>query len=165
MRRADLTGTTRDSEDTQMKPLSTILVPVDFSAHSDEALRFAADLARRYDAALQLLHVFEPPSYALPEGYVLPSPDQLGMIISEIEKKLSAAKADALISGAPRVSTLMLQGGAVSEILRLSVEGGYGLIVMGTHGRTGIKHLIIGSVAENVVRKAACPVLTMRAAV
>ncbi|HKU39658.1 MAG TPA: universal stress protein, partial [Polyangiales bacterium] len=60
-----------------VKPIERILVPTDFSEHSTEATRFAADLARRYDASLELLHVFQTTTHALPEGYVLPTPEEL----------------------------------------------------------------------------------------
>lgn len=146
-----------------MKPFSKILVPVDFSTHSAEAVRYAADLSRRYEASVTLAHVYQPIAYPLPEGFVLHTAAQLANMMLEFGKLLEAAKADAEAAGALRVETEMLQGIASSEIVRFAGESGHDLIVMGTHGRTGIKHALLGSVAEKVVREAPCPVLTLRA--
>lgn len=145
-----------------MKPIKNILVPVDFSAHSSEALRLAADLARRYEASLELLHVFQTMTYALPEGYVLPSSEEVMKIMDHLQLQLDASKRSALELGAPAVQTTLLQGGIATEIVRFAKDGACDMIVMGTHGRTGMKHLLIGSVAEYIVRVATCPVLTVR---
>jgi universal stress protein A len=146
-----------------MKPITRILVPVDFSTHSSEAVRFAADMSRRYEASLELLHVFHVTTYALPEGYVVPSDDQLHRVMKEVESQLAASKQAAIEAGAPSAQTTLVQGGITTEILRFAKERECDLIVMGTHGRTGMKHLLMGSVAEQIVRVASCPVLTLRA--
>jgi nucleotide-binding universal stress UspA family protein len=143
--------------------IQKILVPVDFSSHSAEAVRVAADLARRYEASIELVHTFQLQTYAMPEGYVVPTQEQFDLIVQELQGQLASAKKAALEAGALRVETELLQGGPASEILRVAQDDKVDLIVMGTHGRTGVKHLLIGSVAENVVRHAACPVLTVRA--
>jgi universal stress protein A len=145
-----------------MKPIKKILVPVDFSAHSAEAMRFAADLARRYGASLDLLHVFQTLTYALPEGYVLPGAEELEKIMKHFQLDLETARRTAIEAGAPSVETTLLQGGVATEILRFAKERNSDFIVMGTHGRTGLKHMLIGSVAEHIVRVAPCPVLTVR---
>lgn len=145
-----------------MKPFGRILVPVDFSAHSAEAIRCAADLSPRYDAPVTLVHVFQPVEYALPEGYVLFATSQLASMMAEFEKQLDAAKADAEAAGALRVETKLLQGMVSSEIVTFAEGSGHDLIVMGTHGRTGLRRALLGSVAEQVVRRAPCPVLTVR---
>jgi nucleotide-binding universal stress UspA family protein len=142
--------------------IKKILVPVDFSSHSAEAVRFAADLSRRYEASLELIHAFYMQTYALPEGYVVPTPEQFDLVVQQLEGQLVSAKNAALEAGASSVETRLLQGRPTSEILRVAREDKIDLIVMGTHGRTGLKHLWIGSVAENVVRHAVCPVLTVR---
>jgi nucleotide-binding universal stress UspA family protein len=144
-----------------MKTFSKILVPLDFSAHSREALEYAAELARRYEASLTLVHAYQTVAYALPEGFVLYTPAQFANALTEFEKQLTAAKGEALRAGATRVETRMLQGDVASEVVQLAKEGGYDLIVMGTHGRTGASHLLMGSIAEKVVRRAPCPVLTV----
>ena len=147
-----------------MKPFTKILIPVDFSSHSDEAVRFAADLSRRYEASVTLVHVYEIVAYALPDGYILYTESQLASMMSEFERLLEAAKANAEAAGALRVDTKMLQGVVSSEIVGFAEDGGYDLIIMGTHGRTGLKHALLGSVAEQVIRKAPCPVMTVRLA-
>jgi nucleotide-binding universal stress UspA family protein len=146
-----------------MKPFAKILVPVDFSAHSEQAVRVAAELARRYDAALDIIHIYEPLAYALPEGYVLLSNEQLKELWSRLEKDLDAVKKLAVEGGAPRIETHLLQGLAVDEICSVAKKQGFDLIVMGTQGRRGLSHLLVGSVAERVLRLAPCPVLTLKA--
>jgi nucleotide-binding universal stress UspA family protein len=145
-----------------MKPFSKILVPVDFSPHSSRALQLASDLSRRYDAGVELAHVYHPMAYALPDGFVLFSSAQLSAMLVEFGSLLEQAKQEALAAGAVRVSTKLLQGVPFAEIIDFAQESGCDLIVMGTHGRTGLKHALLGSVTERVVRKAPCPVLTVR---
>ena len=140
-----------------------ILVPVDFSRQSAEALSVAADLSRRYEAALEIVHVLNRPTYALPEGFVVPTPEQSSSVVAKIESRLAESKKEALDAGAFKVEVRVLQGFPTTEILQVAKEEEPDLIVMGTHGRTGIEHLVIGSVAEDVVRLAPCPVLTTRA--
>ena len=147
-----------------MKPIKKILVPVDFSAHSAEAQLFAVDLARRYEASVDLLHVFQTMTYALPEGYVTPGAEEVAKIMQHFQVQLDAVKQLAIDAGAPAVTATLQQGGVASEILRFAQERDCGLIVMGTHGRTGMKHMLLGSVAEHIVRVAPCPVLTVRVA-
>ncbi|HKO90170.1 MAG TPA: universal stress protein, partial [Polyangiaceae bacterium] len=139
------------------------LVPTDFSVHSALALQTAADLSRRYGASLVLAYVYEPIAYALPDGYLLFSEPQLNSMFGEFEKRLSVEKQAAEAAGALRVETQLLQGVAATEIRLLAERGAYDLIVMGTHGRKGLPHVVLGSVAERVVRSAPCPVLTVRA--
>jgi universal stress protein A len=145
-----------------MTPFQKVLVPVDFSPHSAFAVEVAADLARRYDASVTLAYVHEPLAYALPEGYQLFTEPQLDRLFVEFEKQLTAQKEAAEAAGAPRVDTTLLHGFASTELTELAKQGPYDLIVMGTHGRTGLAHVVMGSVAERVVRTAPCPVLTVR---
>ena len=142
--------------------VNKVLVPVDFSSRTQQVLDFATDLAKRYEASLDLIYVYEPLTYALPEGYVLVTPDQLREILGQFEKQLAGAKQRAAAAGVPNVQTVLLQGSPIGEILRYAQERGTDLIVMGTHGRTGARRLFIGSVAENIVRASKCPVLTVR---
>jgi len=146
-----------------MQPVKKILVPVDFSAHSQEAVRAAADLSQRYDASVTIVHVFEPVAYPLPEGYALYTPQQLANLANEFEKLLVTAKRDAEAAGARRVDTRGLQGIAASEIVDFAQAHDIDMIVMGTRGRTGVRHVLLGSVAERVLRKASCPVLAVKA--
>jgi nucleotide-binding universal stress UspA family protein len=145
-----------------VKPFSKILVPVDFSPHSREATLHAVDLARRYNAPITLVHAYQPIVFAVPESYALYTPDQLANILTELDKQLTIAKLDAEQTGAAKVDARLLQGDPAAEIVQLAVDSGYDLIVMGTHGRTGASHLLMGSIAEKVVRRAPCPVLTVR---
>src|SRR3954463_6900992 len=118
---------------TTMKPIQKILVPIDFSTHSAEATRLAADLARRYGASMTVVHALQILTYAMPEGYVVPTPEQFAVIVSQLEGQLAGVKKDALAAGASNVETKLLQGGATAEILRVAEEDGIDLIVMGTH--------------------------------
>jgi nucleotide-binding universal stress UspA family protein len=145
-----------------MNPFSKILVPVDFSPHSSEGVRLASNIARRYEAALVLVHVYQPVAYPFPEGFVLYTPNQMANMLSELRKLLEGAEQEAQSAGAPSVSSKLLQGVVASEIVSTAQDERFDLIVMGTHGRTGIQHALMGSVAEKVVRRAPCPVLTVR---
>ena len=145
-----------------MTPFKKILVPVDLSANTTEVLRYAADLSRRCEAPLTLVHVYQPVAYPLPEGFVLYSAEQLANMLTEFQHLLAKAKTDAETAGATNVETRMLQGAAFAEIIQCATEGHFDLIVMGTHGRKGLRHALLGSVAEKVVRMAQCPVLTVR---
>lgn len=140
-----------------------ILVPVDFSEHSDLALKTAAALSQTYEAPLRLIYVYEPLALAVPEGYVVFSEAQLSRMFDEFRRGLDKQKQAAEAAGALKVEALMLHGFAADEIRIMAAEDGFDLIVMGTHGRRGLSHLILGSVAERVVRTAPCPVLTVRA--
>jgi nucleotide-binding universal stress UspA family protein len=141
-----------------------ILVPVDFSAHSEEALRVSGELARTFDATVTLVNVFQIPIYALPEGAFIALPSAYAEATLEAGKQLEAVAAAARAVGMIAVETKVLEGIAFREIVRFACDGAFDLIVMGTHGRTGIKHALLGSVAEKVVRKAPCAVLTVRLA-
>jgi nucleotide-binding universal stress UspA family protein len=145
-----------------MIALRKILVPIDFSAHAKEAQEWGVELARRYDASLTLLHVYQPISYALPEGYVLPSANLLADLEVSLGKALDDARRQLESIPGLRVDTSLTQGVPFAEIVRFAREGAYDLIVLSTHGRTGLRHALLGSVAEKVVRKAPCPVLTIR---
>jgi nucleotide-binding universal stress UspA family protein len=145
-----------------MVPFRKILVPTDFSKHSNEAVNTAADLSRRYEAAVTLAYVFEPVTYALPEGHVMQSPPQLEEMRSVFEQRLVKATAEAEAAGALRPEWKLLTGPVANEITDYAQQGQFDLIVMGTHGRTGLRHLVLGSVAEKVMRSAPCAVLTVR---
>lgn len=148
-----------------MKPFRKILVPVDFSTHSAEAVRYAADLSRRYEASVTLAHAHQPAEYAFPEGYLLHKASDQPSIRAQLEQQLSAAKAEAQGAGALGVETKLLEGVASAAIVGFAETSEQDLIVMGTRGRTGLGHALLGSVAEKVVRTAPCPVLTVRAVV
>lgn len=148
-----------------MKPFRKILVPVDFSTHSTEAIRYAADLSRRYEASVTLAHAHQPPEYAFPEGYLLHKASDQTSTLAQLEQQLAAAKSEAQGAGALGVETKMLEGVPAAAIIGFAEASAQDLIVMGTRGRTGLGHALLGSVAEKVVRSAPCPVLTVRAVV
>jgi nucleotide-binding universal stress UspA family protein len=139
-----------------------VLCAVDFSEPSREALHFAADLARQYDAELTLLHVYQVPGYTFPDGVLVVGPEILNDLLSEISRSLDDWKKEAWVRGVAAVQTVSVQGSAAPEIVRFAKERDIDLIVVGTHGRGGLAHVLLGSVAEKVVRKAPCPVLTVR---
>ncbi len=146
-----------------MQPLRKILVPVDFSTHSAEAIRYAADLSRRYEANVTVAHAYQPPEYAFPEGYLLQKASDQTARLAMLERQLAHCEAEARAAGAVRVESKLIDGVDSAAIVRFAEETEQDLIVMGTHGRTGFKRAILGSVAEKVVRTAPCPVLTIRA--
>jgi nucleotide-binding universal stress UspA family protein len=142
-------------------PWKKILCPVDFSEPSRAALQAAAELARHFDAEVLLFHAYQLPGYTLPEGSVVASPKMLQDLADQAERHLEEWAALARTMGAPRVTTEKGIGDPAIEIIELGRERGAELIVVGTHGRTGLRHALLGSVAERVVRRAGCPVLTV----
>ena len=151
-----------------MDAFNRILVPVDFSAHSDLALRHATTLADRFGATVEVLHVVEDPfvSGAWSTGVSVPNiPELLTDLVKAARAKLDDMKAAAASKGlrlTATVLTTVLTGEPADSISDYARTGEFDLIVMGTHGRRGVSHALIGSVAERVVRKAPCPVLTVR---
>jgi nucleotide-binding universal stress UspA family protein len=142
-----------------MLPIRTILVPTDFSELCQPALELACELCKGYGARLLLLHVLRPQVMALGGTQALPPiPDDAAQ--REATAKLQAAR-PAL--GAILVERMVREGNEAEVILRVAQEVPCDLIVMGTHGRSGLGRLLVGSVAEAVLRKAPCPVLTVKA--
>jgi nucleotide-binding universal stress UspA family protein len=144
-----------------MKLFDKILVPTDFSDHAHEALRYAAELARSFGASLTILHVYDITPYVLPDSVPLYDSFQLTQVREEFQRHLETLRTVAQQAGASQVDTQLLQGSPFAEIARFADEHQFALVVMGTHGRTGLAHLLLGSVTEKVVRKAGCPVLTV----
>jgi nucleotide-binding universal stress UspA family protein len=139
-----------------------ILAPVDFSDEGRPALDAAADLANRHPGAkLTLLHVYQLPNLVLPEGYILASPQQLEALLAKVSEKIEQLRQRAVELGAD-THVESVAGVPWLEIVRYAEQNGVDLIVMGTHGRTGLRHALIGSVAERVVRHAPCAVLVVR---
>jgi nucleotide-binding universal stress UspA family protein len=138
-----------------------ILCPIDFSDNARAAMRVAIDACRQFDGELVLFHSYELPGYTLPEGSVVSSPKMLQDLADRAESHLAEWKRTAVEMGAPRVSTVKGIGEPAAEIVELGREGGFDLIVVATHGRTGLRHALLGSIAERVVRRAGCPVLTV----
>jgi nucleotide-binding universal stress UspA family protein len=140
-----------------------ICCPIDFSDASRAAMEVAADLARRTGAELVLLHAYPIPGYTFPDGSVVASPKMMQELADQAERHLEEWRASAAqLVGAPRVSTQKAVGEPAAEIVSFARSSGVDLLVVGTHGRTGLEHALMGSVAERVVRRAHCPVLTVR---
>lgn len=139
-----------------MFPIRRILHPTDFSEQSTAAFEVACALARDYSAELVVLHVYSPPPVFAPDGIALPpaidDPYRTRVQLYEIQ------------SSDPRVKVqhVLVEGNPVDQILKQARSEAVDLIVMGTHGTTGLTRLLMGSVAESVTRKASCPVLTLR---
>ena len=133
---------------------------MDFSENSEHALLYARAFAQAHGAELLLLHVMELPlSYLAPDA-VLPL-DILERQKEACVQNLTEITA-ALRQDLPRTDWLMQEGNPFLGIIEVARKHGVDLIVMGTHGRTGLAHVLVGSVAEKVVRKAPCPVLTVK---
>lgn len=141
--------------------ITHILVPTDFSPPSREATDYALELARLSGATVTLYHVIEDPVVYVPAlGGYMPEP-------REFEDFSDVALAEWVVPEDAAGVTIHREwkhGHPVSSILDYAIEHGCDMIVMGTHGRGVLKHMLIGSVAERIVRKAKCPVLTVHSA-
>ncbi|MBI4508897.1 MAG: universal stress protein [Deltaproteobacteria bacterium] len=138
-----------------------ILCPVDFSEHSRSAMLAAARLAGELGAELVLLHAAQVPSTVFPEGIVIRDAGLVQEYFHDINRRLDDWKTMAVAVAGRNVATSTVVGVPYSEIVSVAEQGPFDLIVMGTHGRTGLERLLLGSVTEKVVRIAPCPVLTI----
>jgi nucleotide-binding universal stress UspA family protein len=145
------------------QPIRRILVATDFSEYSRRAMQYALSLAERMGASIDLLHVWEPPPHLESESLVL-VPGEPG---SPLESsglaqagRLLQAWSERYHSDSVPLRLHLERGPAADTILRVS-NTGYDLVVMGTHGRTGLARLFMGSVSQKVVARATCPVLTV----
>jgi len=148
-----------------MLTLKTVLVPTDFSEASESALRYGKAMAEAFGASLHVVHVMEDllaHAWAA-EVYVSSMPQLRDEIEKESRQRLGALLTDDERKTF-RAETALLAGNPFLEIIRYAKTHGVDLIVMGTHGRGPIAHMLLGSVAEKVVRKSPCPVLTVREA-
>jgi nucleotide-binding universal stress UspA family protein len=146
----------------RMKPVDKILLACDFSDNSLQACEYSVMLARKFDAKLILLHVINEPVDL--RGFYVPhiSFDTLEKEIEESAHKMMEKFCRTCMESYSNFETCIIAGVPYEEILRKADEEQVGLIVIGTHGRTGIDHFLFGSTAERVVRTSACPVLTVR---
>jgi len=153
-----------------MLPFRRILVTTDFSDTSLEALPLAVEIAAHFDAELLLVHIlpmdaptpWDIPPYADFGLASLPLPEYEAQVRQEVERRLEMVAVKSA-SGA-KVRTVLRRGDAATEIGLLASEEKADLIVLATHGWTGWRHLVFGSVAERVLREAPCPVLSVRCA-
>lgn len=141
--------------------LRTILVPVDFSGHTAKALAYARAFREQFGARLVIVHVVEPTVVPDNFGIIPPAYEEMnGLLRQAAVERLGALAGDG--GEAKEADTLVCVGRASWEIVRLAREQGADLIILATHGHTGLKHVLLGSTAEYVVRHAPCPVLTVR---
>jgi nucleotide-binding universal stress UspA family protein len=145
-----------------MNPIRKILVPTDFSPHATEAFRVAHDLAKATGAGVVVFHVSRPPAVVSDGDRLLSAPvrGEAKDVWDELRKIQATDPAvhvehEVIVADRPDAE----------HILRILQERGCDLIVMGTHGRTGLRHLLFGSVTEHVVRRAHCPVMVVKAPV
>ncbi len=140
-----------------MLPISNIVLATDLSNCSKYAFQLARTIARDYEAKLVIVHVSPPPTVVVGEGIV---PTQVMLVDDDaLRKDLKKLVDEALL---PKVGHCLLEGDPATEILRVAKDTKADLIIMGTHGRTGMGRLLMGSVAEQVLRRANCPVLTVK---
>jgi len=145
-----------------MSRLKSILVPVDFSGPSEKAIQYALGFAEQFGAMLTLLYVVEPAVYPTELGYVPAEIDTLYRTMHETARQKLEAIAVKQIPQDLRAKTLIRVGQPHREIITAAKELGVDLIIIATHGYTGLKHTFLGSTTERVVRHAPCPVLTVR---
>ena len=138
--------------------LKRILVPVDFSEPSEKALRYAAKFAEQFGADVTLLHVIQPVVYPTDFGYPPTPLDVDESVRHRIEQRLTELSAQWTAQGKP----LIRFGQPYQEIGLAATELQADLIIIATHGRSGLKHVLLGSTAERVLRHAPCPVLIVR---
>lgn len=146
-----------------MEPnIKKILVPIDFSDHSKDSLKYAVNLAKLFNSELILIYVIEPvvypPDFSMGQ-IAIPSVD-LEMDKRASEELNNLAKKE--IPGELKTKTTVKTGKPYIEIINFASEEKVDLIIIATHGHTGVEHILFGNTAEKVVRKAPCPVLTLR---
>jgi nucleotide-binding universal stress UspA family protein len=150
-------------EDALMATPSRILVPVDLMEGSRAIVDYAVQLAQPFKAALEVLHAWEPPQYVAPDLLVAApgwNPQSVEKTALDAARKALESFAGTLQASGPVTQRLEL-GEPAAAILRVAETGGFDLIIMGTHGRRGLPRLLLGSVAQKVIARAHCPVLTL----
>ena len=140
--------------------LKLILVPYDFSSEADKALRYAVPFAEQFGAAILLIHVVEPVAY--PDFAYVPVVMENETLMAEGRKKLKQISRDTAVRRALKVDAIVRTGKPFQEITDVAAEKKVDLIIVATHGYTGLSHVLLGSTAESVVRHAPCPVLVVR---
>jgi universal stress protein A len=141
-----------------------ILVPVDYSEHSKASVRFAAELARALGSTLDVVHVWDKPTY-VSDTVMVRRPDQEHCSLTELirenaEREMSEFLESLALPPTPVLTHRLLSGEPASTLVNELKHGGHDLVVVGTHGRTGLAHMLLGSVAEKLIRLSPVPVLT-----
>ncbi|NLT50962.1 MAG: universal stress protein [Ignavibacteria bacterium] len=145
-----------------MYSIKKILVPVDFSDYSKKALNFASDFSRQYNAELLLVYVVEPTVYPADFSMGQVSIPMMDTDLTERAQTELETLAQKEINPNIKHQVIIKSGKPFVEIIECASEFDADLIIIATHGHTGVEHLLFGSTAEKVVRKAPCPVLTIR---
>lgn len=145
-----------------MLAIDTILHPTDFSERSEYAFRLACSLGRDHGARLVVLHVAVPPHVGYLEGVPVVQEEPAENYSEKMWEEFHRMESLDPNVRDLRIETQMIEGDPAAEIVRAANELPSELIVMGTHGRTGLSRLLMGSVAEQVMRKAPCPVLIVK---
>jgi universal stress protein A len=147
-----------------MIDLHRILVPTDFSKHSHNALTYAASFAEKFGAEIHLLHVVQDFAVFFPDPIAAGAPGfpPADHLTAAVRAALDRTVREHKQLQHLRVHAEAREGTPYHEIVAYARENDIDLIIMGTHGRTGLAHLLLGSVAEKVIRRAPCPVLTVR---
>jgi nucleotide-binding universal stress UspA family protein len=141
---------------------SKILVPIDFSEFTDDIVRYSTEIAQKFGSAIHLMHVIPNMDYFTPYESFMAAENMVTVqkgVEAEVQRDLDRVAES--IAGIP-VTKVIRTGVSFVEIIEYVRNENIDLIIMATHGRGGLEHIIIGSVAEKVVRKSPCPVLTIR---
>jgi nucleotide-binding universal stress UspA family protein len=141
--------------------IRSIVAATDFSSASDPALRYAVDLAERVGARVTLLHVYGLPIYPLLDAVILPSPEAVADIVVGVNRRLETTL-HRLRRPTVKADIRSVEGITAESIVDVARTGHFDLIVLGTHGRSGLRRIALGSVAERVVQLSTTPVLTVR---
>ena len=144
-----------------MPSFQKILVPVDFTEASERALDHGIELAKQFGSSLTLVHVYSLPVYNFPDGSFIPTAEVIASLASAAQQQLDAWVSKRRASGV-EIRGELRSGSPAEEICKLANEVGADLIVIGTHGRGLLGRALLGSVAQNVIRHATQPVLTVR---
>lgn len=142
--------------------MEKIVVPIDFSDASIRAAQYAAALARRLDATLHLVHVLEPSEIARGPFEFYSAPPAALLDQYYWKKRSNLVAIGATLDPVVHVTSEVRHGTPADSIRQAAIDYGADLVIMSTHGRTGLSHLLMGSVAEQVIRTARCPVLVVR---
>lgn len=145
-----------------MFTVKALLVPTDFSDNASQALQYAKEIAKGTQATLHVVHIVEPVVYPADWSYA-----QVGFADIEQELQENAEKelktlSEALVAEGYTVVTAVRRGRASDEVCSYAGENDISIIAIGTHGRSGLEHFLFGSTTERVLRKAPCPVLSVR---
>ncbi len=143
----------------------TILVPVDYSTHSKTSVEFAAKLASTMGASIHVVHVWDRPTYAS-DALLVRRPGEENRSLAELiqsnaEQDMATFLASLVLPAGVPMTHELCSGDPAGKLVEVLKQGGHDLVVVGTHGRTGLVHLLLGSVAEKLVRLSPIPVLTV----